>query len=50
MYNVEIIKDDINKIMHYKSDDYVSLARKAFELLATGTSSLEEVYPLLISS
>ena len=46
----KIIKDDINKIMHYKSDDYVSLARKAFELLATGTSSLEEVYPLLISS
>lgn len=46
----QLIKTDINKIMTYESDEYTSLSTKAFELLRSGKTSLDEVYPLLITS
>ena len=46
----QIIKEDINKIITYKSKQYTPLASKAFELLRDGKTSLEEVYPMLITS
>lgn len=46
----QLIKEDINKIITYKSTHYTPLASKAFELLRQGKTSLEEVYPMLITS